>query len=110
MKAEKYISSGNIASVYAASGKKEKAIEWLATALEERDPNLTWIKFDREFKFLEPDPRFQTILRKVKLAEKSFGSPEKPPLNKSRRRLFLALGVLLLTIFFAGQIFILPST
>jgi hypothetical protein len=33
MKAEKYISSGNIASVYAASGKKEKAIEWLATAL-----------------------------------------------------------------------------
>lgn len=69
MKAEKYISSANIASVYAASGAKEKAIEWLETAVTERDPNLTWIKFDKEFRSLAPDPRFQNILREIGLAD-----------------------------------------
>jgi DNA-binding winged helix-turn-helix (wHTH) protein/tetratricopeptide (TPR) repeat protein len=98
MKAEKYISGSNIASVYAASGNEEKALEWLETALEERDPNLTWIKFDREFKFLEQNPRFQTILQKVGLAEKSVKLREKLRQKKSRPKILFALCFLLLTI------------
>ncbi len=70
MKRDKYISSANIASVYAALKNEDKAIEWLETGLAERDPNLTWIKFDKEFEFLTPNPRFQNLLREVGLADK----------------------------------------
>ena len=70
MKREKYISGANIASVYAALKNEEKAIEWLETSLIERDPNLTWIKFDKEFEFLMPNPRFQKLLHEVGLADK----------------------------------------
>lgn len=73
MKREKYISSANIASVYAAMKNEEKALEWLETGLTERDPNLTWIKFDREFEFLKPNPRFQDLLRAVGLID---GKPD----------------------------------
>jgi len=68
LRAEKYISGANIASVYSAAGDKEKAVEWLQTALGEHDPYLTWIKFDREFDGLRQDSRFQDILQKVGLA------------------------------------------
>jgi TolB-like protein/Flp pilus assembly protein TadD len=101
MKAEKYISSGNIASVYAASGDEEKAIEWLETAVEERDPNLTWIKFDREFKILEPNPRFQNILQTVGLAEKKVQKEETFPPRKSRRIILFSIGTVLLAIILA---------
>ena len=69
LRAEKYISGANIASVYSAAGDKEKAVEWLQTALGEHDPYLTWIKFDREFDGLRQDSRFQDILQKVGLAD-----------------------------------------
>ena len=68
LRAEKYISGANIASVYAAAGDKEEAINWLETSLREHDPYLTWIRFDREFDGLRQDPRFQDILQKVGLA------------------------------------------
>jgi len=102
MKAEKYISSANIASVYAASGNEEKALEWLETALEERDPNLTWIKFDGEFKVLEQNPRFQTILQKVGLAEKSVKIDEKTDIRKNERKLLLTFVFIVLTIMLAA--------
>jgi TolB-like protein/Tfp pilus assembly protein PilF len=68
MKRKTYISGANIASVYCALGDETKALEWLEIGLTERDPNLTWIKFDREFEFLTPNPRFQKLLREVGLA------------------------------------------
>ncbi len=94
MKAEKYISSCNIASVYASLGDEAKAMEWLETALQERDPNLTWIKFDKEFEFLGQNPRFQTILQEVGLAEKRVKLLEKPQIKKSVWKPLLALGIL----------------
>jgi tetratricopeptide (TPR) repeat protein len=69
LRAERYISGANIASVYAAAGDKEEAFKWLETALVERDPYLTWLKFDGEFDNLRQDARFQVILQKVGLAE-----------------------------------------
>ena len=94
MKAEKYISSANIASVYAASGNEEKTIEWLETALEERDPNLTWIKFDKEFRFLEQNPRFQNLLQEVGLTEKRVKLLAKPNIKKSGWKPLFGFGVL----------------
>jgi TolB-like protein/Flp pilus assembly protein TadD len=69
MKDEKYISSANIATVYAAMEDEAKTLEWLERGLEERDPNMTWIKSDREFKFLHDNDRFRKILQKVGLAD-----------------------------------------
>jgi hypothetical protein len=73
IKKEKYISCVNIASVYAAMGNESEAIEWLETGVKERDPNLTWISFDKEFEFLQPNARFQALLREVGLPEKKPG-------------------------------------
>ncbi|MDQ3132961.1 MAG: winged helix-turn-helix domain-containing protein, partial [Acidobacteriota bacterium] len=98
MKAEKYISSANIASVYAASHNEEKAIEWLETALIERDPNLTWIKFDKEFEFLGRNPRFQTLLQEVGLAEKEIKTPQSAIRNPQSKKVLLALSALLAVI------------
>ena len=96
MKAEKYISSCNIASVYAALHDEEKTLEWLETALEERDPNLTWIKFDKEFEFLEQHPRFNNILQEVGLADKEVKLLAKPVLKKSVWKPVFAFGAILI--------------
>ncbi len=94
-KAERYISSVNIASVYAASGDEEKAIEWLETALSERDPNLTWLKFDKEFEILRRNPRFQIILQKVGLTERKLQTFSKTESRKSVWKPIFAFGILL---------------
>ncbi len=64
----KYVSAVNIASCYAALGNAEETLSWLETGLKERDPNLTWIKIDKEFGFLRNDERFAEILKRVNLS------------------------------------------
>jgi TolB-like protein/DNA-binding winged helix-turn-helix (wHTH) protein/Flp pilus assembly protein TadD len=64
---QKYVSAVNIASCYAALGKTAETCSWLETGLKERDPNLTWIKIDKEFAFLRKGARFLNILRQIKL-------------------------------------------
>jgi DNA-binding winged helix-turn-helix (wHTH) protein/tetratricopeptide (TPR) repeat protein len=94
MKAEKYISSANIASVYAAAGDAEKALEWLEQAVSERDPNLTWISFDGEFEFLKESARFQAILEKfgpVDQRVKAIMTPKSGNVGRSRRAAVLVL-------------------
>ncbi len=68
---QKYISAVNIASVYAALKNEAKAMEWLEVGLKDRDPNLTWINFDREFRLLDRNPRFQALVHEVGLSESS---------------------------------------
>ena len=63
----RYVSSVNIASVYAAIRDESKAMEWLETGSRDRDPNLTWIGFDREFEFLRSNIRFQGLVEEVGL-------------------------------------------
>jgi DNA-binding winged helix-turn-helix (wHTH) protein/Flp pilus assembly protein TadD len=94
MKSEKYISSTNIASVYAASDNEEKAVEWLETALTERDPNLTWIRFDREFHFLSQNQRFQTILQEIGLAAAVIKNIPSEPRRTQWKLISLVLGAL----------------
>ncbi len=90
-KTEKYVSSVNIASVYAASGNREKTIEWLETALKERDPNLTWIKFDNEFYFLRQYPRYQMLLKEIGLSDTSVETLPAAFQPKHSKRLLLTL-------------------
>jgi TolB-like protein/DNA-binding winged helix-turn-helix (wHTH) protein/Flp pilus assembly protein TadD len=62
------ISPGNIASLYALAGDKDKAFEWLDRAYKERDGMvITLLKRDPSFKNLRDDPRFAQLLQRMGL-------------------------------------------
>lgn len=63
----KYVSAYLVAVVYAGLGEQELAFRWLSRALEERSDLLVSLKVDPYFASLRPDPRFQTLLRRVGL-------------------------------------------
>lgn len=62
-----YIPALWVARIYAALGEKEEAIEWLQKAYEERSPQLPFLNVDPRLDVLRPDPRFQDLLRRMKL-------------------------------------------
>jgi len=62
-----YVPAYDIAAVYIGLGEKNQAFEWLFKALEERSGFLVYIKCDRRFDGLRPDPRFQDLLRRMNL-------------------------------------------
>lgn len=64
----KYISASSIAAVYCVLGEKDKALESLEKAYEERDAALTYMKiFSPVYDIVRDDPRYQAVLRKVGL-------------------------------------------
>jgi serine/threonine-protein kinase len=56
-----------IAEVYAWRGEKDRAFEWLERAYQQRDGGLSTIKTDPTLASLRTDPRFDALLRKMKL-------------------------------------------
>ena len=62
-----YVPAYDIAAVYIGLGEKNQAFEWLFKALEERSGFVVYIKCDRRFDGLRPDPRFQDLLRRMNL-------------------------------------------
>ena len=50
---------------YALVGEKESALEWMAQAINERDPNSPWFNIEPTFDPLRDDPRFQDLLRRM---------------------------------------------
>jgi TolB-like protein/Tfp pilus assembly protein PilF len=67
-RSEKYVSAVNIASCYGALENSAEALRWLEIGLAERDPNLTWIKIDKEFAFVRKEARFLDILKQINLS------------------------------------------
>ncbi|HEY0461517.1 MAG TPA: winged helix-turn-helix domain-containing protein [Pyrinomonadaceae bacterium] len=63
----KYVSAVNIASCCAALEKFDETLYWLEIGIKERDPNLTWIKIDKEFTFIRKEEKFLNILSEIKL-------------------------------------------
>ena len=59
----------NIAQVYAWRGEKDQALAWAERAYALRDPGLTWIKIDPNWRRLHGEPRYHALLRKMKLPE-----------------------------------------
>jgi serine/threonine-protein kinase len=59
----------DLASAYARVGDKEKALEWLQKAYEERDGNLTLMKSYPDFKSVRGEARFRELLRRMGLPE-----------------------------------------
>jgi len=54
------------ATIYAQWGDMTKALEWLTTAMQLRDPNLAYLKTDPLLDPLRNEPRFQAIERELK--------------------------------------------
>jgi tetratricopeptide (TPR) repeat protein len=56
-----------VAEIYANLGDKDKAMEWLGKAIDERDADLDNIKVHPAFDNLRTEPRFQSLLRRMNL-------------------------------------------
>ena len=56
-----------LAADYASLGQKNKALEWLDTAVREHDALLGYLKVDDRFDILRSDPRFKNLVRRVGL-------------------------------------------
>ena len=56
-----------VARVYTALGEKEDALKWLRKAYDERSPQLPFLNVDPRWDPLRSDPRFQDLLRRMKL-------------------------------------------
>jgi adenylate cyclase len=56
-----------LATCYAFRGDKDAAFKWLDRAYENREPQITMIKGFPELRTLRSDPRFEALLRRLKL-------------------------------------------
>jgi serine/threonine-protein kinase len=63
----RYVSPFGMALLYNSRGDKERAIEWLDKAFEDRSGTLVTLKVDPSWDNLRDDPRFQDLLRRVGL-------------------------------------------
>jgi TolB-like protein/cytochrome c-type biogenesis protein CcmH/NrfG len=63
-----------IAQALAWRGEKDRAFEWLERAYKQRDGGLSEIRIAPMLRSLHADPRFNALLRKVKLPELPAGS------------------------------------
>ncbi|HKP36435.1 MAG TPA: adenylate/guanylate cyclase domain-containing protein [Pyrinomonadaceae bacterium] len=61
---QRYVSPANRAAVYLGLGDKEKALDWIEKAWEDRDPIFWWIQ-DQLYDSVRNEPRFQEVLRKT---------------------------------------------
>jgi serine/threonine-protein kinase len=63
-----YVSPFVVAAVHAALGEDDAALEWLRKAYLAHDAWLTWLAVDRRFERLRPDPRFQALLKDIRVS------------------------------------------
>lgn len=61
----RYISAGNIATIYVGLGKKELAFDWLEKAYQDKDIVVVWLKVSPVFDPLRSDSRFTNLLERV---------------------------------------------
>jgi tetratricopeptide (TPR) repeat protein len=60
-----YVQSTKIARLFARAGEKERALDWLEKAYEERASQLVTINVAPKWDNLRSDPRFQSLLRRM---------------------------------------------
>ena len=58
----------DVANMYIYADDRERAMEWLERAYEARDPNLPYLRLPA-YDPLRADPRFQSLLRRMKLLQ-----------------------------------------
>jgi tetratricopeptide (TPR) repeat protein len=62
-----YVPLYYVAAVYADVGDRERAFHWLEKCFEEREMWLAFLKVDAIWSDLRPDPRFNELLKKMRL-------------------------------------------
>jgi serine/threonine protein kinase/Tfp pilus assembly protein PilF len=58
-------SAYSLATVYAALGDRNAALDWLEKAYQERDPDFLYLKIDPRLGSLRTEPRFQQLLARA---------------------------------------------
>jgi TolB-like protein/DNA-binding winged helix-turn-helix (wHTH) protein/Tfp pilus assembly protein PilF len=58
-----------IAEIYGFRGNAKQACDWLDRAYLQRDSGLPYVKQDRAFKKIDHDPRYVTLLKKMRLTD-----------------------------------------
>jgi tetratricopeptide (TPR) repeat protein len=61
----RYVHPTAIARLYAYAGEKDRALEWLERAYQERDSQLMYLQWHVEWDSLRPDPRFENLFRRM---------------------------------------------
>jgi len=62
-----YVTPWQIGTLYTRAGKNDEALKWLEKAYEAHDQNTPYLSVDPIFDGLRDDPRFQDLLRRMKL-------------------------------------------
>jgi TolB-like protein/Tfp pilus assembly protein PilF len=62
-----YVSPWQIGTLYTRAGMKDEALDWLEKAYLARDQNMPYLGVDPIFDTLRDEPRYQGLLRKMKL-------------------------------------------
>jgi predicted Zn-dependent protease len=65
--AREYVLPYSIAIIHIARGEHDEAFKWLDKGFEQRDEQLTMLRVDPVFAPLRADPRFNDLLRRVRL-------------------------------------------
>jgi TolB-like protein/Tfp pilus assembly protein PilF len=65
----RYVAPLDFALVHAGLGDKAQALDWLERAYDDRSDRLAWIKTWPPFESLRGEPRFQDLLRRMRLPE-----------------------------------------
>ncbi len=65
------VHSFGLVAVYTALGDKDKAFRWADAAYASRHPFIPWISMAAMFEPLRGDPRFQDLLRRMNLPDRS---------------------------------------
>ena len=67
LSAKRFVSAFAMAAVYVGLDDRDKAFEWLEKAYEERSGRLVYLGIERAFDPLRTDPRFQDLVRRIRL-------------------------------------------
>jgi tetratricopeptide (TPR) repeat protein len=67
MSEKRFVSAFLVAGVYVGLGEKDKAFKSLEKAYEERSGRLVYLGVERAFDPLRSDPRFQDLVRRIRL-------------------------------------------
>lgn len=62
-----YMPPVEIAATYTALGRNEEAFSWLNKAYDQRAAALVYLRVNRDYDSIRPDPRFQDLLRRMHL-------------------------------------------
>jgi TolB-like protein/Tfp pilus assembly protein PilF len=63
-----YVSSYDIAQIYARMGEKDQTLTWLEKAYEEHESGLVSVGVDPLFNSVRPDARFRALLKRLRLS------------------------------------------